>query len=347
MIERGSGRAMVMDFGISQREGVPALTAVGQLVGSVHYISPERAEGEVASPASDLYALGVTGYYMLTGLLPIDGPSPAAILVGHLMKTPALISAVRDDIPSSLSHAIMRCLAKRAADRFPTAEAFAEEMQRVIGAPIEIPPFLRSWIARGEMLRWVVLLWVLPVVIMPNDELLKMFGAAAPSNLATLVGLRLVAMLIGLPATILVCFVIRARDARRALRGGYSIDDLRYALAAWDRQRREEDTIAKSRPSLLRRATRALGVVVAVAVTIVSLKLLMESSATARVPTVVATNALIGALLGIAYLAHLLKADSSLRFLRRLFWGSAAGATMLRLVGGRQRTKSRKPGATD
>ena len=352
MIERGTGRAMVMDFGISQREGVRSLTETGQLVGSVHYVSPERAQGETASPASDLYALGVTAYFMLSGILPIDGPSVATVLVRHLTEVPRPLSSVRDDIPNSLDNAIMRCLAKTPGDRFPTAEAFAEEMHRIVGAPTDIPPMLRGWIMRGEMLRWVVLLWILPLIVMPNAEILKKFEMGGPTNFATLVGLRIVVVMIGLPMTFLACFLVRLRDVRLAHRAGFSIDDIRHALNAWSRQRIEEAVVVKGHPSVTGRAVRGLGAVVAFAATVVCLATLMQPAVMMREhgsaimsPSVV-TSSLIGALLGIAYLAHLLNVDVWLRSLRRRFWRGGGGAAMSRLAVRWQRERRTSRGVT-
>ena len=87
LIERSSGRAIVTDFGIARADFIPSLTADGNVLGTVHYMSPEQASGEPVDGRSDLYALGCVGFLALSGRLPFEGTTPQAILIAHATKS--------------------------------------------------------------------------------------------------------------------------------------------------------------------------------------------------------------------------------------------------------------------
>ena len=95
LLERGTDRAIVMDFGIASAMQTAAVTDDGRVMGNAHYISPEQAVGEPVDGRSDLYSLGVCGFLALTGRLPFDGPTPDLIINGHLTRpAPSIASAV-------------------------------------------------------------------------------------------------------------------------------------------------------------------------------------------------------------------------------------------------------------
>jgi hypothetical protein len=125
LIERGSGRAVLTDFGIAKlRHARSSLTEAGMIVGTPHYMSPEQAAGDRALDGrSDLYSLGVLGYRMVTGRLPFDAPNVQALLAQHVSRSPAAVSSLVPETPPALSHAIMRCLAKGPAQRWPDASS--------------------------------------------------------------------------------------------------------------------------------------------------------------------------------------------------------------------------------
>lgn len=124
LIERLSGSAIVTDFGIARADFNPALTADGNVLGTVHYMSPEQASGEPVDGRSDLYALGCVGFFALSGRLPFEGSSPQAILIAHATKSAPPLRSVAPNIPVALAAVIDRCLAKRAADRYEADELF-------------------------------------------------------------------------------------------------------------------------------------------------------------------------------------------------------------------------------
>jgi eukaryotic-like serine/threonine-protein kinase len=126
LIDQGSGRPMVTDFGIARAitDGDSRLTATGIAIGTPTYMSPEQAAGDrEIDGRSDLYALGVVAYQMLTGQPPFTASSTPAILVKHLSERPIPVEQRRADVPRDLSRIVMTLLEKDPAARFPTAGA--------------------------------------------------------------------------------------------------------------------------------------------------------------------------------------------------------------------------------
>lgn len=143
MLERATGRALVMDFGISRTmTAAPAGTAstrVGEIVGTPEYMSPEQAAGESVDGRSDPYSLGLTAHFAALGRAPVSGESVQKILVKQLMEPVAPIAAARPELPAPLASAIDRCVAKDPAERFETAEALVEAIDAAQLAEPEIP----------------------------------------------------------------------------------------------------------------------------------------------------------------------------------------------------------------
>jgi Tol biopolymer transport system component/tRNA A-37 threonylcarbamoyl transferase component Bud32 len=126
------GHALVVDFGIALAVTQIAgsrLTDSGISLGTPHYMAPEQAMGEKAIDArADVYALGAVTYEMLAGEPPFTGPTAQAI-VGKVMNTePPAVTSLRASVPASLAAAVHTALQKLPADRFPTAESFAEAL---------------------------------------------------------------------------------------------------------------------------------------------------------------------------------------------------------------------------
>ncbi len=134
LIERGSGRALVTDFGIARDNRQQGLTLTGNVLGTVHYMSPEQAAGDFLDGRSDLYALGVVGYYILSGVFPFDSESASAILVAHVTKDAPPLCSIAPSVPQRLGAAIDRSLAKDPNDRFSVGEDFAEELDEALVA---------------------------------------------------------------------------------------------------------------------------------------------------------------------------------------------------------------------
>ena len=131
-----SGRhALVMDFGVAkavESAGGESLTTVGVAVGTPTYMSPEQATGqEHIDQRSDIYALGILGYEMLTGAPPFTGRTAQAILSAHVMEAPAPIQEKRASVPPVLAELIMRCLEKAPADRWQHAEEIVQQLEAI------------------------------------------------------------------------------------------------------------------------------------------------------------------------------------------------------------------------
>ena len=129
-----NGHAVVADFGIAlavQSAGGSRMTQTGLSLGTPQYMSPEQAMGEKAIDArSDVYALGAVTYEMITGDPPFTGSTVQAIVAKVLTERPTAPSAVRDTVSAGVERAVLKALAKLPADRFASARAFVEAIER-------------------------------------------------------------------------------------------------------------------------------------------------------------------------------------------------------------------------
>ncbi|MBL8798148.1 MAG: serine/threonine protein kinase [Planctomycetia bacterium] len=128
LCERGGVADVVklLDFGLVQLAAAPRptkLTWEGAIVGTPAYMSPEQAAGKELDHRSDIYSLGATAYFLLTGQLPFDRPTAVELLAAHIGQTVPPLTQHRPDLPADLEAVILRCLAKAPADRYPDAAA--------------------------------------------------------------------------------------------------------------------------------------------------------------------------------------------------------------------------------
>jgi len=149
------GHAVVMDFGVAkavqQSSGSQIITTMGVALGTPAYMAPEQA---VADPnvdhRADIYALGATAYEMLCGEPPFTGPNPQAVLSMHIAESVTPLTERREAVPESLNTVIMRCLEKRAADRWRSADELLSQLESIVTPsggftptdtrPIEVAP---------------------------------------------------------------------------------------------------------------------------------------------------------------------------------------------------------------
>lgn len=131
LLDANDGRAVVTDFGIARLAEAAPLTATGQVLGTVYYLSPEQVAGERLDGRSDLYALGVVGFLALTGRFPFDAELASAVLVAHVTKAPPSVASLAPEVPASLASIVDRLLAKDPGSRFQTGEELAAALERI------------------------------------------------------------------------------------------------------------------------------------------------------------------------------------------------------------------------
>jgi eukaryotic-like serine/threonine-protein kinase len=126
------GSIKLTDFGIAsvyKDINAERLTTTGMTRGTVQYYAPEQAQGEIVSPAADVYALGIVMYEMLTGHPPFDGDSPVAVAMQHIQDPPTPPSQLNPTIPPALEDIILRCLEKAPEMRFRDGSQLARALE--------------------------------------------------------------------------------------------------------------------------------------------------------------------------------------------------------------------------
>ncbi len=216
LLERGTDRAIVMDFGLANAMQTPALGDDGRVMGNAHYVSPEQAVGDPLDARSDLYSLGVCGFFALTGRLPFDAESAGEVVTQHLTLAAAPIATVAPAVPARLAQAVDKCLAKEPLRRYRNAESFAEAIDLAFEHAREIPAPLRVWISQGEKEG-------------APRTIFMMMGAGFGTSLSIALGSVLV-----LPLPFLVfaglSYIPMLSRLRRVIKDGYDVNDLASAL---------------------------------------------------------------------------------------------------------------------
>jgi len=168
MLERATGRALLMDFGVSRGVNTsataPAMTRVGESVGTPEFMSPEQAAGEELDGRSDLYSLGLSAYFALLGKPAYSGDSAQRLLVRQLTEVVPPLATLRADLSPALASAVDRCLLKERDARFADAGALVEALDVANAAAPEVPVPIRLFAQEagtlGTMLSFVALfLW--------------------------------------------------------------------------------------------------------------------------------------------------------------------------------------------
>jgi eukaryotic-like serine/threonine-protein kinase len=189
MITR-DGKVLVMDFGIARLisgpETAPQTSAV---LGTASYLSPEQAQGQPVDARSDIYALGVVLYEMLTGRPPFTGDSPMAIAYKQVNATPPAPSSANPDVPPELDAVVMRALSKNPANRYQTGQEFADDLERArTGGQVMATPLLP---AGGEATQ--VISRPQPTSVLPPQE--RDPGSPRKTWVAALLAILIMALL--------------------------------------------------------------------------------------------------------------------------------------------------------
>lgn len=231
MIERATGRALVMDFGIARAitpvADKPGLTRVGEVVGTPEYMSPEQASGDNVDGRSDLYSLGLVAWFALVGRTAVTGETTQRILVKQLTESIPPLASVRPDLPQALCDVVDRCCAKEADDRFPHAEAVVEALDATQLATPDIPVSMR--LLAPEL----------------SGVATRAGGALILLSLGTLMILssgngNVFAIGLIYAAMAFVGLVTSMREARRLVTSGYSVTELQRLMGLTLAERDEE-----------------------------------------------------------------------------------------------------------
>lgn len=125
------GNAKIMDFGIARSLEAPGVTATGKIIGTPDYISPEQAEGEEADQRSDIYALGVTLYEMVTGGVPFKGDTALSVALKHKTQLPQDPKMLNPEVSENLSRLILICMEKDRERRYQKAEELLADLKNI------------------------------------------------------------------------------------------------------------------------------------------------------------------------------------------------------------------------
>ena len=228
LIERATDRALVTDFGIALGRRTPE-TAGAPIVGTARYMSPEQACGELVDARSDLYSLGATLFYALTGRAPFEGANSPAILTKHVYETAPLVQALRPELPAKLAALVDRLLRKAPAERFQTADDLARVVGEARGRDFRAPPLVRAFVRNAQVSTMVLL-------------------ALALAGTGVNVGRGGVNVSLGGPGMIGAILILQlVLVARRLLHDGYAFGDIRAALLAEAQVQQEEADVVKQR----------------------------------------------------------------------------------------------------
>ena len=217
LLERGSGRAMLTDFGIARSlNAATSGTVPGLILGTLQYIAPEQADGTVpVDGRADLYALGVTAFYALTGRHPFETTVGVKLLAAHLLEPAPPIASVSATVPPKLAEIVDRCLLKDPSLRWQTGEDMAAALVSQNQSAQAMPPTVRRFVTAVTtaiaQTSLVGLAFVWSWIIVPDE-------------------FPVIAKLLGLIA--LAPFIPIIEAARAMAVAGYRADDVSSAVRA-------------------------------------------------------------------------------------------------------------------
>jgi len=160
-------RIKLIDFGIAGKEGARRLTfaKLSQVMGTPDYISPEQVKGKRGDGRSDIYALGVMLYEMLTGKTPFQGQNPFAIMNDRLMNNPIPPRELNPEISLELQEVIYRAMEREPQNRYSTANEFAWDLEHLDQVGVADRAELRDWKVRKKPLAKQILFYVAMALI--------------------------------------------------------------------------------------------------------------------------------------------------------------------------------------
>lgn len=238
LLEAGTGRALVTDFGIAHGGDDGTATEPGKIMGTAHFMSPEQAAGEAIDGRSDIYALGVVGYLAVSGRLPFESKNLPALLVSQATEEPPSVMLAAPGLPAALGAAIDQCLARDPAERFTDGEALAEALAPAPDARPALPPTLRAWLGARNPLLAPYMAWSGVFGTLTTVNLAVWLAGKRPDGPADIV---LLAAITAAPLLPVVGFHLN--QALRQFRAGHTLADLRAALAIGRREQAETEAV--------------------------------------------------------------------------------------------------------
>src|SRR2546426_1946968 len=245
-----NGRVLVADFGIASVVAGAGALSTGEVVGTPEFMSPEQALGEAVDARSDLYSLGIVGYFACSAALPFEADKATDVLAKQVTEPAPPLSSVAPLVPRRLAQALDPCLAKEPADRPDGPAALAEQLSHALEQRRELPVALRAFVKHDARLDGSgVLLW--PFVMLIATPIAGMLTQSVAVGFMTLVsGYTLV------PLGVLI------NRARKLLNAGFGNSDIAVAFKAEIDRSREERAYGLGHgggPSLIERILRWIG----------------------------------------------------------------------------------------
>ena len=255
-----TGSVKVTDFGIARAwDDSEELTRTGAVIGTATYFSPEQAQGQTADGRSDLYALGVVLFEMLTGRPPFSGETPVSVAYQHVSEAATVPSATNPDVPPELDAIVMRALQKRPDDRYQSADEMRSDLLRFLsGQPVGAVAVAGSEAATR-------LVAPTPPPTVPPDEAYRQMMPPIPERRTpwSIVIGSIILLVVVLVAGLYLLDGLRGQDAQNELvempnligaTEAQAIEelqdlDLRFVLSRRPSDEFEEGTVASSDPA--------------------------------------------------------------------------------------------------
>ncbi len=242
-----NGRVLVADFGIASVVAGAGALSTGEVVGTPEFMSPEQALGEAVDARSDLYSLGIVGYFACSAALPFEADKATDVLAKQVTEPAPPLNAVAPLVPRRLAQAIDRCLAKEREERPDGPAVLAEQLSHALEQRRELPVALRAFVKHDARLDGSGVLLYLFTMPLAAPVAAFLTGSPTFGFLTLLSGYTLV------PIAILV------NRGRRLLDAGFGPADLGVAFKAEIDRSREERSFGLGHgggPSLIERILR-------------------------------------------------------------------------------------------